>query len=464
VNSGDTVFIFFLTSPPRGWRRSGGARSLPRQGPACATRGATGIDPTMSWRVGLDPAAARERVRVARALATLPRLAEALARGELSYAKVRALTRVATPETEERLLAVGRAGTAAHVERIVRGWRRVDRAAEAREAARQHARRGLQVFEDGDGMVVVRRRLAPEVGALLRRALEAGREVLYQRARRETPTVGAGPTVESPARAQQQADALALVAKSALHQGLDPGTPGERYQVVIHVDVPVLEDPAQPGQSVLEDGARVSAETSRRLACDASRVVLRHDDGGRVVEIGARTRTIPPALRRALQQRDRGSGRPHDALQSGPALSAASSCRPRGGLPGRATVGRWAALPESGWPGAAGGASPAGDPRGSRWSAQGGPRRAEDPDRRPDRTPELVGGAPGPGLGDRRVASPGPASTTRSVPHVTGALARPPIMTTILNGYGARDAIALWRRPGSHRRVHPDALQPGRLM
>ena len=63
----------------------------------------------LSWRVGLDLGAARERVRVARALGTLPRLAQALARGELSYAKVRALTRVATPETEARLLAVGRA-------------------------------------------------------------------------------------------------------------------------------------------------------------------------------------------------------------------------------------------------------------------------------------------------------------------------------------------------------------------
>src|SRR5882724_1512034 len=92
----------------------------------------------LSWRVGLDPGAARERVRVARALGSLPLLAAALARGELSYAKVRALTRVATPETEERLLAVGRAGTAAHVERIVRGWRRVDRIAETRETIRQH--------------------------------------------------------------------------------------------------------------------------------------------------------------------------------------------------------------------------------------------------------------------------------------------------------------------------------------
>jgi hypothetical protein len=77
----------------------------------------------LSWRVGLDGGAAREKVRVARALGTLPRLAGALAGGELSYSKVRALTRVATPETEERLLAVGRAGTAEHVERIVSGPR-----------------------------------------------------------------------------------------------------------------------------------------------------------------------------------------------------------------------------------------------------------------------------------------------------------------------------------------------------
>ena len=91
----------------------------------------------LSWRVGMNLGAARERVRVARALGALPRLADALARGELSYSKVRALPRVATPEIEERLLAVGRAGTACHVERIVRGWRRVDALAEARETTQR---------------------------------------------------------------------------------------------------------------------------------------------------------------------------------------------------------------------------------------------------------------------------------------------------------------------------------------
>jgi 5-methylcytosine-specific restriction endonuclease McrA len=260
----------------------------------------------LAWRVGLEPGTARERVRVARALGTLPRLAEALARGELSYAKVRELTRVATAETEERLLAVGRAGTAAHVERIVRGWRRVDRLAEAGEAARQHKRHGLQVYEDEDGMVVVTGRLMPEVGALLRRAMEAGREVLYQRARGEARSDTAESAEELPTLAQQQADALALMAETALHHGLDPGAPGERYQVVIHVDAPVLAEPDQPGQSVLEDGTHVPAGTSQRLTCDASRIVMRHDAAGNVVEIGARNRTIPPALRRALQHRDQG--------------------------------------------------------------------------------------------------------------------------------------------------------------
>jgi hypothetical protein len=215
----------------------------------------------LSWRIGLDLGAAREKVRVARALSTLPLLAQALARGELSYAKVRALTRVATPETEARLLGVGRAGTASHVERIVRGWRCMDRKAEARESKRLHTSRALHVYQDDDGTVVLRGRLEPEVGALFMKALAAARETLYKRARGEaTAPRLADPIADRPTMAQQQADALALLAEAALHHKLDPGGPGERYQVVVHVDATALADPDQPGQSVLEDGARVSAE------------------------------------------------------------------------------------------------------------------------------------------------------------------------------------------------------------
>jgi hypothetical protein len=261
----------------------------------------------LSWRVGLDLGAARERVRVARALGSLTLMAGALSRGELSYAKVRALTRVATPETEARLLNVGRAGTASHVERIIRGWRRVDRHAEARESARQHSHRGLHIYHDEDGTVILRGRLTPEAGALLVKALEAAGETLYQRRRKEEAGSGSADRVmDLPSPAQQRADALELMAEAALQQGLDPGHPAEHYQVVVHVDAPVLSDSEQPGQTVLETGTHVSAETSQRLACDATRVVMKHDTEGRVTEVGARTRTIPPALRRVLQHRDRG--------------------------------------------------------------------------------------------------------------------------------------------------------------
>ena len=271
----------------------------------------------LAYRVGMDLGAARERVRVARALGSLPRLAESLARGELSYAKVRALTRVATPETEERLLAVGRAGTACHVERIVRGWRRVDVLAESREAARLHKSRAVHAYQDEDGMVVIRGRVTPEAGAVLMQALAAARETLYQRSRgTEAASEESGATTSM---AQEQVDALTLIAETALHHELDPGAPGERYQVVVHVDAPVLADSAAPGQSVLEGGAHVSAETSRRLACDASRVVMRHDPDGRVVEVGARARTIPPAIRRALHHRDHGCRFPGCGVRFGQA-------------------------------------------------------------------------------------------------------------------------------------------------
>src|SRR5438477_4940432 len=260
----------------------------------------------LTWRVGLDPGAARERVRVARALGMLPRLAQALARGELSDAKGRARTRVATPETEERLLGVGRAGTAEHVERIVRAWRRVDGNAEAAETVGLHKSRALHVYQDEDGMVVVRGRLGREVGAVLIQALVAARETLYRKTKNvSAETFPADVSVEPPTMAQQQADALGLIAETALHHAMDPGSPGERYQVVVHVDAGVLEDPDAAGQSALEHGAHVSAETARRLACDASRVVMRHDPDGRVVEVGALTRTIPAALRRVLHYRDR---------------------------------------------------------------------------------------------------------------------------------------------------------------
>src|SRR3989442_3135913 len=163
----------------------------------------------LSWRGGLDLGAPRDAVRGARALGTLPRLAQALARGELSYAKGRALTRVATPETDERLLSVGRAGTAEHVERIVRGWRRGDRNAEARESATRHRSRALHVYRDDDGMVRLRGRLEPEVGELLIQAHQRTHRTFVVDADPADGPAGT-PTEDPPTVEQQQADALGL--------------------------------------------------------------------------------------------------------------------------------------------------------------------------------------------------------------------------------------------------------------
>ena len=108
---------------------------------------------------------------------------------------------------------------------------------------------------------------------------------------------------------QRRADALGLVAESALASGLDPGSRGDRYQVVVHVDAEVLApggEGGEGGSSWLADGTRVSAETSRRLACDSARVVMWHAPDGRVLDVGRRTRAISPGLRRALEHRDGG--------------------------------------------------------------------------------------------------------------------------------------------------------------
>ena len=261
----------------------------------------------LNWRTGLDLGAAREKVRVARALAELPRLSAAMQRGDLSYSKVRALTRVATPANETELLDFAQCATAAHVERLVRAWRRVDRVAEAADDRRRQESRHLETWVDDDGMVVIRGRLSPEVGAVVRCALEAAADRLYQEAK------AADDGVETSA-GQRRADALGLVAEAALAADLDRGasTSGDRYQVVVHVDESVLGEDQKdgadgaPGQSALEgvEGLRVSAETSRRLACDTATVVMRHGRAGRVLDVGRKRRTISPALRRALTTRD----------------------------------------------------------------------------------------------------------------------------------------------------------------
>ena len=344
--------------------------------------GCTSCAHWLSWCTGLAPGAAREHVRVARALGNLPKLSDAMRRGVVSYSKVRAVTRVASPETEEALLDVAKCGTAAHVEQVVRGWRRVDRIAEQTEEKRRQEKRSLRTWVDDDGMVIVQGRLTPEVGAVLRRALEAACDQMRARgesaadesehatAKALAQDVAAVEEEQAPTFAHRQADAIGLLAECALGSGLDRGTAGDRYQVVVHVDagtlaeendvpagtseraasdasaasgtgppddgqgvpagtyrsaeleseraggaehvpagtpVPAPASAAAHSQTVLDEagGIHVSAETARRLACDAAIVTMQHGPGGEILDVGRRTRTISPALRRALAARDR---------------------------------------------------------------------------------------------------------------------------------------------------------------
>ena len=227
----------------------------------------------LNWRTGLDLGAAREKLRVAAALADLNHVSAAMARGQLSYSKVRALTRVASPATEARLLAVALCATAAQVERLVRAWRRVDRDAQPDAEQVLLASRALTMQVDEDGMVVLRGRLPPEVGALLLRAVEAAMEQVPATAEGGEPTI-----------AQRRADALGLVAESALAGGLDPGNPADRFQVTVHVQADALpaRDPADAAPRGSAETREVSLTLSEPVAPAAPRVA-------------AETRAVSPA-------------------------------------------------------------------------------------------------------------------------------------------------------------------------
>lgn len=258
----------------------------------------------LGWRCGLDLRSAREHVRVARCLEELPLIRSTFERGELSYSKVRAITRVATPETEADLVMLASHGTAAHVERIVAAWRRVTEQAELSAARVRHERRELAWYHDDDGTVVLRVRLPPEAGALVLQAIDHA----------DTRS-GHEPGVDHRAR---RADALAAVASAYLDGARDAATQ-ERYQVHVHVDADVLssadapaDTPAQQiaadgsaGRCHLDHGPALAAETARRLACDATLVRL-VDGPDEPIALGRRTRAIPPVLRRYLRARDEG--------------------------------------------------------------------------------------------------------------------------------------------------------------
>ena len=235
----------------------------------------------LSWRVGMDLGAAREKVRVARKLGELPLIDGALRKGEISYSKVRAMTRVATAANEGDLLGMARAATGAQLERICRLKRMVN-ALDGADAKEVDARRYVVERATEDGMVAIQLRLLPDEAAAVMRALAVA---------------GNG----------NRADGAVALAETALagRLGGPPGSDGDAasvrppVEVVLHVQAADLE-----GRTELGDG--VSAEVSRRLLCDAGVVSMLEDERGKTIDVGRKTRTIPAALRRALDARDGG--------------------------------------------------------------------------------------------------------------------------------------------------------------
>lgn len=271
------------------------------------TGGHRGCAEWLMFRAGMSQNVATERVRAARALRELPVISKAMRQGALSFSKVKALTRIATPENEAELLLFARKATARECERLASSWRRMSRYDEAEREKVLHASRTLSVVTDDDGMYRVYGVLDPEVGALLMRAIEAASDALYRAEWAES----ADETIAEVTPEQRRADAIGLLAERALQAGMRDdaavsGTRAERYQVMLHVEASTLDAEAEPGKSELSGGTRVCAQTSRRIACDAGFVKVTKDADDQILNVGRRTRTIPPAVRRALDVRDGG--------------------------------------------------------------------------------------------------------------------------------------------------------------
>ncbi len=242
----------------------------------------------LNWRCGLDLRAAREHVRVAAALEHLPLVAAAFDRGELSFSKVRAITRVATQATEETLLSFARNGTAAHIERIVSAWRRVQRVANSAEEPPCEQRR-LTTWFDENGNFHLNLVLPPEEGAVVGQALE------------QATASARVARVEAEVR---RANAFVAIASMSLERAATTST-WERYQVNVHVDADVLADDTAEGCCHIEGGPALLPETARRLMCDATlRTSVDHPETGDPLHLGRRRRVVSRPLRRILVRRD----------------------------------------------------------------------------------------------------------------------------------------------------------------
>jgi len=243
----------------------------------------------LHWRCDLSMSAAREKVRVAHALKTLPSITTAFSGGELSYSKVRALTRVAGAENEEALLAFALKTTSSRVEERCRELR-CGTVASVNEANRAYSARSLRLHRDSErGTMTITVELPLETGQLIEKALDRARD----------SSASQTPELIEEGWAAQQADALLTVANAYL-SGNDAASActSDNYQVTVHVDCSALAH---------GDGrASLPLESVKRLCCDGEAVVIVENEEGEPLSVGRKARTVPTAIKRALRARDKG--------------------------------------------------------------------------------------------------------------------------------------------------------------
>ena len=257
---------------------------------------------------GLTFGVAREKVRTARALGSLPLIDTAFRDGELSYSKVRALTRAATPENEADLLERARHASAEGVEQLVRRVKQNECLDNVQTMTRSRA---ISTRWDETGMLIVQGRLTPEQGEVFLKALAKATEALREEAVTEEAVLEEAATEEDTYWAQR-ADALTHLMADSL-TGTSTHSPGDRHQLMVHVPAETLSGELPGNQSDLskKTGKNVPAETFfhpetlRRLACDGGMITVIEDTNGDPLSIGRKTRVIPPSMRRALVARDR---------------------------------------------------------------------------------------------------------------------------------------------------------------
>jgi hypothetical protein len=284
----------------------------------------------LAWQCGMSPVTAREHVRVARALRALPRIAAAFDAGRLSYAKVRALTRIAVADCEAELLEFACSATASQTERFCRAWRRADDDP-GNPAGMPEDGECFEYWTDDQGYLTLKIRMRPEAGNSLLTRIDslAEREARRERAQnkkahaRHEQIRTAGGTVDDtvaerclddaaagrvPERAAaRRIAALSSLAEARVHLDRRPGDPPRR-EVVVHVDAAVLADDTAAGRAHFENGSAITGAQARRMLCEATAVVML-EQGREPLAVGRRKRRATAAQRRALLRRDGGCAR-----------------------------------------------------------------------------------------------------------------------------------------------------------